>query len=54
MLIYPDDANAYDSLGEGHMKAGNVKAAIENYRKALQMDPSNENARKMLKQLEGR
>ena len=30
------------------MIAGNTKAAIENYRKALQMDPSNENAKKML------
>jgi CubicO group peptidase (beta-lactamase class C family) len=52
--IYPDDANAYDSLGEGHMKAGNVKAAIENYRKSLAMDPKNENAKKMLLKLEAK
>ncbi len=52
--LYPDDANAYDSLGEGQMAAGNTKAAIENYRKSLQMDPKNENAKKMLLKLEGK
>ena len=49
--IYPEDANAFDSLGEGHMAAGNTKAAIENYRKALEMDPKNDNAKKMLEKL---
>ena len=52
--LYPDDANAYDSLGEGQMAAGNTKAAIENYRKSLAMDPKNENAKKMLLKLEGK
>jgi CubicO group peptidase (beta-lactamase class C family) len=52
--LYPGNANAYDSLGEGHMVAGNAKAAIENYRKALEMDPTNENAKKMLEKLEGK
>jgi CubicO group peptidase (beta-lactamase class C family) len=52
--LYPDNANAYDSLGEGHMVAGNAKAAIENYRKSLQLDPKNENAKKMLLKLEGK
>ena len=52
--LYPDDANAYDSLGEGQMVAGNTKAAIENYRKSLAMDPKNENAKKMLLKLEGK
>ena len=52
--LYPDDANAYDSLGEGQMAAGNTKAAIENYRKSLEMDPKNENAKKMLLKGSGR
>lgn len=52
--LYPDDANAYDSLGEGQMAAGNTKAAIANYRKSLEMDPKNENAKKMLQRLEGK
>ena len=52
--LYPEDANAYDSLGEGQAAAGNTKAAIENYRKSLAMDPKNENAKKMLLKLEGK
>jgi CubicO group peptidase (beta-lactamase class C family) len=52
--LYPEDANAYDSLGEGQMAAGNTKAAIENYRKSLAMDPKNENAKKMLLKLEAK
>ena len=52
--LYPDDANAYDSLGEGQVAAGNTKAAIENYRKSLAMDPKNENAKKVLLKLEGK
>ena len=51
VALYPDNANAYDSLGEGYMAAGNKPAAIENYRKSLAMDPSNDNARKMLEKL---
>ena len=52
VALYPDNANAYDSLGEGYLAAGNKPAAIENYRKSLAMDPSNENARKMLEKLQ--
>jgi CubicO group peptidase (beta-lactamase class C family) len=52
--FYPNDANAYDSLGEGYMASGNTQGAIANYRKALSMDPSNENAKKMLSKLEGK
>jgi CubicO group peptidase (beta-lactamase class C family) len=52
--LYPGDANAYDSLGEGYLAAGNSELAIASYRKALAMDPSNENAKKMLAQLEGK
>jgi tetratricopeptide (TPR) repeat protein len=52
--LYPGDANAYDSLGEGYLAAGNTELAIASYRKALAMDPSNENAKKMLAQLEGK
>jgi CubicO group peptidase (beta-lactamase class C family) len=52
--LYPNDANAYDSLGEGYMTSGNTQGAIANYRKALAMDPSNENAKKMLSKLEGK
>jgi len=45
---YPNYANGYDSLGEAYMKAGQRENAIRNYEKAIEMDPSNENAMEML------
>jgi len=48
---YPESANAYDSLGEAYMKAGERELAIKNYEKSLELDPRNENAKKMLKDL---
>lgn len=51
-LAFPRSANAYDSLGEAYMESGDKKAAIENYKKSLELDPENENAREMLKKIE--
>jgi tetratricopeptide (TPR) repeat protein len=36
---HPNSANTYDSLGEACADAGNKPCAIENYRKALALDP---------------
>jgi tetratricopeptide (TPR) repeat protein len=49
---YPQSADAYDSLGEAYMTAGKKELAIENYRKSLELNPDNENAKKMLEQLQ--
>jgi tetratricopeptide (TPR) repeat protein len=49
---FPLSANAYDSLGEAYMKAGNKELAIENYKKSMELNPDNENAGKMLEQLQ--
>lgn len=49
--IFPKSANAYDSLAEAYMLAGNKKLAIENYRKSLELNPQNGNAIEMLKKL---
>jgi CubicO group peptidase (beta-lactamase class C family) len=38
---YPTSANTWDSLGEAHLAAGHVARAIENYTKALELDPEN-------------
>ena len=51
VALYPDDANAYDSLGEGQMVAGLKAEAIASYKKALQVNPANTNAVKMLEKL---
>lgn len=49
---YPDSYNVYDSLGEGCMMNGDNKLAIAYYKKSLKLNPNNENAKKMLEQLE--
>ena len=49
--IYPQSANAYDSLGEAYMKIGEKELAIKNYRKSAELNPQNKNALEMLKKL---
>lgn len=49
--MYPDSANAYDSLAEGLLKAGQKQQAIEHYRKSLELNPDNDNARKKIGEL---
>jgi tetratricopeptide (TPR) repeat protein len=50
-LDYPQSANAYDSLGEAYMKDGQNDLAIKNYKKSLEINPDNNNAREKLKEL---
>jgi tetratricopeptide (TPR) repeat protein len=50
-ILYPAEANVFDSMGEYYFKAGNKILAKENYTKTLQLDPTNEDAKKMLAQL---
>ena len=53
--LFPGSANAWDSYGEVHWKAGQKEKAVEYYRKAISLDPDGpigENARKMLKEME--
>jgi tetratricopeptide (TPR) repeat protein len=53
--FFPESANAWDSLAEGYLKAGNKEKAIEYYDKAVKMDPDGEtgrNAREMLRTID--
>ncbi len=50
--LYPESANAYDSLAEAYMNNGDIKKAIKNYKISLELNPDNNNAREMLKKLE--
>lgn len=50
-LEFPQSANAFDSMGEAYMISGDNKKAIENYKKSLQLDPTNDNAQKMIEKL---
>ena len=50
---FPESGNAYDSLAEAHMKAGNKDLAIEFYEKSLEKNPKNKSAEEKLKELKG-
>lgn len=49
---YPKLANGYDSLGEAYEKNGNKVLAIQNYEKALALEPSLLSSRATLKRLQ--
>jgi tetratricopeptide (TPR) repeat protein len=48
---YPGSGDAYDSLGEAYMKSGQRQLAIDSYKKSLEREPSNDNAKEKLKEL---
>jgi tetratricopeptide (TPR) repeat protein len=50
---FPQSANAYDSLGEAYMNAGDKERAIENYEKSLKLNPNNAGGMENLKKLRG-
>lgn len=45
---HPGSANAYDSLGEAFLKSGDTENAVRYYRKSLELNPENDNARAVL------
>ncbi len=49
---HPESANVHDSLGKAYMTAGRRDEAIASYRRSLELDPGNENARRMLERLD--
>ena len=50
-IEFPNSANAFDSLGEAYMENGDSKKAIENYKKSIELNPGNDNAKKMIEKL---
>lgn len=51
--LYPNSANAYDSLGEAYANAGKRDEAIKCYEKALKIDPTFPSSRDALARLKG-
>jgi len=49
--LFPDSPNTYDSLGEAYFVKGDLEEASHNYKRSLQVDPQNNNARLMLRQI---
>lgn len=52
--MFPQAANAHDSLGEAYMTNGNKELAIASYKKSLELDPKNVSATVALNKLEGK
>lgn len=52
VALFPADGNGYDSLGEAYMVQGDTARAIQNYRRAVELDSTNSNAVEMLRKLE--
>lgn len=48
---WPNSGNAFDSLAESYERLGDVPLAISNYKRALELDPSNTNAAEHLRKL---
>lgn len=48
---FPQSSNVYDSLGEAYLEAGHTILAKKNYKRSLELNPDNENARLVLKRL---
>ena len=51
---YPKSSNSYDSLGVAYETLSDHQKAIENYKKSLDLNPSNEHARMKIKELSKR
>jgi len=49
--IFPYKYQVFDSLGEAYFKANNYPEALKNYYKVLSLDTENENAKKMVLQI---
>lgn len=49
--LYPQAFNTFDSYGEILLKMGQRKEAAKAYRKSLELNPANENAKEVLKSL---
>jgi len=51
--MYPQSPNVYDSLGEAYMTHNEKELSIANYKKSLELDPNNANAKARLATLTG-
>jgi hypothetical protein len=49
--MFPESFNVYDSYGEALLVSGDTVEAITNYKKSLELNPENENAKKILQDL---
>jgi cytochrome c-type biogenesis protein CcmH/NrfG len=50
--LFPTSGNVFDSLGEAYNIAGNKEKALLNYKRSLQLDPTNTTAKTIIADLE--
>ncbi|MBL0735379.1 serine hydrolase [Flavobacterium sp. GN10] len=50
-LLFPNNSNIYDSYGEALLQSGRKEDAIKMYQKSVELNPDNENGKKVLKEL---
>lgn len=48
---FPNSGNAHDSLGEAYFKNTQLDLAMQHYQKSYELDPENDNAKKMIEQI---
>ncbi len=51
---YPESFNVYDSLAEAYMVGQNDSLALENYKKSLELNPQNVNAKRMIDKIKNK
>ena len=51
VFLFPESANAFDSLGETYAEYGDTAMAIKNYEQSFKLDPKNSNAEQQIKNL---
>ena len=52
--MFPKSSNPYDSLGEAYLADDQKDSALANYKKAIELDPTNANALRIVNRLEGK
>ena len=50
-VLYPKSSNTFDSLGEAYYLNKDTLNAIDNFKKALAINPENRSAKRFLKRL---
>ncbi len=49
--LFPESSNAFDSLAEAYLNAGNKELATRYYEQSVRLDPENANGAAALKKL---
>ena len=52
--MFPQSSNSYDSLGETYLELGEKELALTSYKRAIELNPANANAVRIVNKLEGK